>query len=94
MLRDHVHTETREVFHTDRMAVPRNVAANGRLFCGLNAAIMAYTGHPVLALLAIVPIGASCIVDQLPNGKARLIGSLTTYAIAAVVLIFSLAAML
>jgi len=72
------------------LAIAANVATNGRLFCGLNAAIVAFAGHPILALLAIVPIGASCIVDQLPNATARKFASLATYAFAAAVLALSI----
>lgn len=96
MLRDFTEIERCEIFHADRLAIARNVAANGRLFCGLTAAINLYTGNPVLALLAIVPIGASCIVDQIPADmpQTRSISALATYLFAATVLALSILAAL
>lgn len=89
---DHIPTEIREVYVSDRMAVAKNVAANGRLFCTMLAVIgiAAYmvTREPWYlraALLATLPIGSSCIVDQLPAGSVRVLASLATYSLAAAV---------
>ncbi|MDK2769905.1 MAG: hypothetical protein KYX69_19580 [Sphingomonas sp.] len=71
------------------LATARNIAANGRLFCALifAAHISAYLkiGGPLFAILAVVaaiPIGASCLIDQMPYGARRARLSSALYALA------------
>ena len=72
------------------LATMQNIAANGRLFCALifAAHITAYlkTGSAIFALLAVVaavPVGASCLLDQMPHGSTRARLSSVAYALAA-----------
>lgn len=84
-------TETREVYTTDRLAVMKNVAANGRLFCAMVfvACLAAFIeGYGVrfgrLAVLAAIPVGMACLVDQMKPGRLRIVTALSSYALAAV----------
>lgn len=77
-------TEIREVYHTDRLAVARNMATNGRLFCVMQfiACLVVYvvTRNPsfaALAMLAALPVSISVIIDPIRNHllKAGLSGA-------------------
>lgn len=67
---------------TDRLAVVKNIADNARLFCVLLVVINLVAANPRLAVLAAVPVGLSCIVDQLPARVSRYV-SLAVYAFTA-----------
>lgn len=89
---DFVISETREVYATDRLAKEKNIATNGRLFCFMLffialAAFMDGYGawYGRIAVLAALPVGLSCIIDQMQAGRPRLIATLCTYSIAAIV---------
>lgn len=53
-----------------RLAVAKNVATNGRLFCTMLFVLAVVMGMGRLALLAALPVGLSVVVDQLPAGIA------------------------
>lgn len=81
-----------------RLAIAKNVAENGRLFCQmlfllcLVAFILGYGAwFARLAVFAALPVGSSCIFDQFPNGPIRFVGSLLIYSLAALVAILFLA---
>lgn len=59
---------TRDAF---RLAIAQNIAVNGRMFCAALILINLVASHRALAVLAAVPIGASCVVDALPSGRLR-----------------------
>jgi len=80
-----------EIALTDRFAIARNVATNGRLFCAMLAAINVTAGQHALAILAALPVGLAAIVDQLPAGKLRAFASLGVYGLAALVTLEALA---
>ena len=87
-----------ELAVTDRLAVAKNVATNGRLFCLMlfvAALVLAASGfgsgYAKIAALATLPVGASCVVDQM-EGKVAAVASILVYVYAAVlalVLIFA-----
>lgn len=81
-----------EVFLTDRHAVKRNVATNGRMFSAMvfTVALAAFvighgTGFAVLAIGAAIPVGIACIVDQMKPGPAQGYAALLSYVLAAVI---------
>jgi len=76
---------TSELVLNDPLAVNKNVATNGRLFCVLLTIIALLTGHPALAVLATLPIGASCVGDQLPIGLLRHSFVVAIYSLSAAV---------
>lgn len=70
--------------------VAKNVAANGRAFCLMifAASIAAFvTGYGSAfgryAILCALPVGASCILDQLPNNRLRMIAAALIYGFSA-----------
>lgn len=88
---DYNPAEVREVYFTDRLAVAKNAAENGRLFCALTfvAAMVLHVmspsvGHDKLAVLALFPIGASVIVDLMPRPIARVIAPFVQFFAAAI----------
>jgi len=56
-----------------RLMIAQNVATNGRWFCALLVAINLYINRPGLALLAVVPVGAACLIEQTPAGWVRVL---------------------
>ena len=75
-----------------RIALGQNIAANGRLFCALLVGINAYAGGSLLALLAALPVGVSCVVDQIENRRAHLAAAAITYTFTAAVFVASILA--
>lgn len=82
-----------------RLAISRNIAINGRLFSVLLVAVnlVAYlkigaASHLAFALLAALPVGASCLVDQMPSGRLRLLATAAVYTASIVVVLMSLLA--
>ena len=67
------------------LEIAKNIAANGRWFCALLALINLGSGHPLIATLAAMPIGASCLVDQMPHGRARSVSVISVYALAIII---------
>lgn len=64
------------------LALAQNIATNGRLFSIMVAAAAIAGGHPALAVLAALPVGAACLVDQLTNAAAKSFYSAATYLLA------------
>lgn len=82
-----------------RLAVARNVAANGRLFSVLLVAVnlVAYLkagapSHLAFAIFAAIPVGASCLVDQMPSGRLRLLATAAVYTASIVIVLLTLLA--
>jgi hypothetical protein len=82
--------EPETVIVLDGFLVPKNAAANGRLFSIAVAALCAagwYLDHDkalgILAMAAVLPIGLSVLLDQLPAGRWRSYGVIANYALAA-----------
>lgn len=82
-----------------RLAIARNIAANGRLFSVLLVAInlVAFLKlgggvHLLLALAGAVPVGASCLVDQMPGGRARLFATAVTYLVSITAILLTILA--
>lgn len=74
-----------DVTTTDKLATAKNVATNGRLFCVMVAAAAIAGGHPALAVLMALPVGMSCLVDQISVPSTRALMSTLVYAYAAIV---------
>lgn len=74
----------------DKMTVAKNVATNGRLFCVMLAAAAIAGGYPALAVFAAMPVGLSCLVDQISVPSTRALMSTLVYAFAAFVAICSI----
>lgn len=79
-----------EIGMTDRWEVVRNIANNGRLFmvmiCVVALVLEATRSSMtfgLIAALSVIPVGASCIIDQLPRPIAR-VCSIAVYCFAAV----------
>jgi len=66
----------------DQLAVAKNIALNGRLFCLAIAAINTMAGWYFTAVFAVVPLGLSVVIDQLPPGKLRTNATIASYALA------------
>lgn len=79
----------RDVAERRALAVAKNVATNGRLFCIMLAAAVIAGGHPALAILAALPVGASCLVDQITVPSTRALMSTLVYGFAASLAIVS-----
>jgi hypothetical protein len=84
-----------EVNVNDRMVAYRNVSTNGRLFCCMLfvMCMVAWVYHQgnaffLSALFSALPVGLSCISEQLPIGKLRLWLSLTVYGLPCSVVVF------
>jgi hypothetical protein len=82
-----------------RLAIAQNIAANGRLFSVLLVAVnlVAYlkTGsvnHLAFAILSALPVGASCLIDQIPGGRLRLFATAVVYTASIVVVLLTLLA--
>lgn len=63
----------------DPLAMKKNIATNGRLYCAMIFVAALYNGFPMLAVFAAIPVGMACIVDQLPDGKGGPLLSLLNY---------------
>lgn len=68
----------------------KNIASNGRLFCAMIfiVSLAAFVGgygtqFARIAILCAAPVGLSCIIDQMPYGRAYSLLSLGNYALAA-----------
>ena len=93
---DETETETKlsarvaaNVTVTDALATAKNVATNGRLFCIMLAAANIAGGHPAMAVLAALPVGLSCLVDQISVPSTKALMSTLVYAFAAIVAVVS-----
>lgn len=85
----------REVFHTDRLAVARNIATNGRLFCVMafivSLALFMVTrdrSFAVIALMFTAVVGATTVVDPLPAGRLRTALAGGVHGLAAVIFLY------
>lgn len=78
------------VNHTDTMAIAKNVATNGRLFCILLVAVNIAAGHHAMAIISALPVGLSVIAEQGKVGWPRYIATLAIYGLAAIAAILSL----
>lgn len=89
--------QAQDLQHRARLAVAQNVATNGRLFCAMlfTACLTMFVvrsdpAFAALAVVAAVPVGASCIVDQISHTAIRSIAALAVYACAAFVALQSI----
>jgi hypothetical protein len=62
------------------LEIAKNIATNGRWFCALLTLINLGSGHPAIATLAALPIGASCLVDQMQVGRLFAVATIVIYA--------------
>ena len=72
------------------LEIAKNIATNGRWFCALLTLINLGSGHPAIATLAALPIGASCLVDQMPFGQPRAAATISVYAWAIAIAVLTL----
>lgn len=72
-----------------QLGVAANMASNGRAFCGLVALVDVVGGHPLLGLVAALPVGLSVLLDPLPGGPYKIAGAIATQAMAACVFLAS-----
>jgi len=83
----------------DPLATAKNVATNGRVFSALMVLInLVAFGNGwapdvaiKLAVLSALPVGLSCLVDQMPNNQYRVAASMVVYGIATMAAVFSFA---
>lgn len=74
----------------DKLVVAKNIATNARLFCVLLAVANIAGGHPAMAVFAAMPIGLSCLVDQISLPTTKVLMSTLTYVFAAAVALYSI----